>query len=65
MNSNEIVGDEARLILLKSYGELLKFKTRDPIIANVHSKAIDQLSKLFDARRDRILSTNAHVPPVI
>ena len=65
MNAGKSVGDDGRLILLNSYSNLLKFKTRDPIISNAHSKAIDQLSKLFDARRDRILSTNAHVPKVI
>lgn len=65
MNAGKSVNDEGRLILLNSFNHLLKFKTQDPIIANIHSKALDQVSKLFDARRDRILSTKTHVPIVI
>ena len=65
MNSNQPIGDKGRLILLDSYDTLLKFKTHDPIVSRIHSKAIDQLSTLFDARRDRILSTKEHIPMVI
>ena len=65
MNAGKIVSDNGRKILLSAYDVLLNFKTHDPIIANIHSKLLSQLSNLFDARRDRILSTKAHVPGVI
>ena len=65
MNAGKIVGDKGRKILLNAYDVLLNFKTHDPIIANIHSKLLNQLSNLFDARRDRILSTKTHVPGVI
>lgn len=65
MNANQAIGDKGRLTLLNSYNHLLKFKTLDPVITNIHSKILTQLSNLFDARRDRILSTKAHVPEVI
>jgi Protein of unknown function (DUF4239) len=65
MNANNVVDDKGRRILLNSYNLLLQFKTHDPIITNIHSKLLSQLSNLFDARRDRILSTKTHVPGVI
>lgn len=65
MNTNNIVGDKGRESLLNSYNHLLQFKTNDPIITNIHSKLLSHLSNLFDARRDRILSTKSHVPGVI
>lgn len=65
MNAGKVVSDKGRLILLRSNNTLLKFKSTDPVIVNIQSKAMDELSNLFDARRDRILSTKTHVPLVI
>lgn len=65
MNAKEMVSDKGRQILMHSNNVLLKFKTNDPVTANIQLKLMDQLSRLFDARRDRILSTKTHVPRVI
>ena len=65
MNANKTVSDKGREILMHSNRVLNQFKTHDPIIANIHSKLLSQLSTLFDARRDRLLSTKSHVPGVI
>lgn len=65
MNANQAVSDKGRLILMHSNDALLQFKTNDLIMANTQSKALDRLSELFDARRDRIISTKTHVPMVI
>ncbi len=65
MVANEAIPDKARLIIIRSRERLLHYKTNDLVIANTESKLLDRISELFDARRDRTLSTKNHVPPVI
>ena len=65
MNLNEAINDDGWQILVHSYHVLLKLKTNDLVTANIQLKLIDQISDVFDARRDRILLTKKHIPAVI
>lgn len=65
MNLNEAISDKGWQILVHSNHVLLKLKTNDLVTANIQLKLMDQLSDVFDARRDRILLTKTHIPAVI
>ena len=65
MAADKQVGDKGRKILLHSNNLLLQLHSNNPVTLKFHSKLLDKLSILFDARRDRILATKSHVPAVI